>query len=273
MPDTPKSRSDATEDAAHDFDVLSADANAKSSPNGRDGQRDPGVEAKLDEGGEPARSPIQTPEHPAPAPDLPRPSSIGDDDFDLGSIVAPPEPQAPVTKAILTKLVIRNPRKDELVRVRRASEFAVTLLQFKLDDGEAFGDETRNFVHPSLERMFRDEFNRELTRITLRMAVNERGKHFLWPVETLTASGRAQPAAASRRAAVAAAERDWIFIAWKTGEFQVRVLASEADRARIGEPKWPNLTVKEVLKLALSDGKFIDSIDHPIIRKLRTGHD
>jgi hypothetical protein len=273
MANTPRSRSDATQDAARDLGVLSSDAIAKSPPNGQHGERDSLIEAKLDEGGEPTRSPVQTPEHPKPAPDLPRPSSIGEDDFDLESIAAPPEPQAPITKAILTKLDIRNPKKDELARVRPAIEFAVTLLQFRLDDGEGFGDEMRYFVHPSLERMFMDEFNRELTRITLRLAVNERGKYFLWPVETLSASGRAQPAAASRRAAVAAAERDWIFVAWKTGEYQVRVLASEADRARIGEPKSPDSTVKEVLKLALSDGKFIDSVDHPIIRKLRTGHD
>jgi hypothetical protein len=269
MSNTPKSPTGTTEAAAHDLGVLSTGAPS----NGHDGQRDPAIEAKPGGGGEPSRSPIQTPEHPAPAPDLPRPSSIGEGDFDLDSILAPPEPQAAVTKAILTKLAIRNPKKDELVRVRPANEFEVTLLQFKLDDGEGFGDEMRYFVHPSLERMFIDEFNRELTRITLRMAVNERGKPFLWPVETLSTSGRGQAAAASRRAAVAAAERDWIFVAWKGGEYQVRVLASEVDRARIGEPRWPDLTVKEVVKLALGDGKFIDSVDHPIIRKLRTGRD
>ena len=121
-----------------------------------------------------------------------------------------------------------------------------------------------------MESVFRLEFGRDLTRVTLRMAITERGKVFLWPVESQSASGRRQAASASRRAAAAAAEKDWVFVFWAGGEFRVRRLREGADRDRLGEPKWPDLTVKEVCKLAFGESLIADD-KHEIVQQLRRG--
>ena len=100
------------------------------------------------------------------------------------------------------------------------------------------------------------------------MAINERGKIFLYPVETQSSTGRRQVAAASRRAAVAAAEKEWVFIFWRGGEYCVRRLLNPADRERLGEPKWPDLSVKEIFKLAFGE-LLISDENHPIVQQLR----
>jgi hypothetical protein len=209
------------------------------------------------------------PDHPAPAPDLPKPAPPDEDDFDLDALIAPPEPEL-VVEEVLTRIPLRGPRKDELIRVRLAAEFSVDMLQFRLDDGEVFGDESRYLVAPVMESVFRLEFGRDLARVTLRMAITERGKVFLWPIESQSASGRRQAASASRRAAAAAAEKEWVFVFWNSGEFRVRRLRNEVDRERLGEPKWPNLTVKEVCKMAFGELLITDN-DHEIVRQLRGG--
>ena len=38
--------------------------------------------------------------------------------------------------------------------------------------------------------------------------------------------------------------------------------------AKIAEPEWPDLRFNELLRLAFKDA-FIDSIDHPVVQRLR----
>jgi hypothetical protein len=38
--------------------------------------------------------------------------------------------------------------------------------------------------------------------------------------------------------------------------------------AEMPDPEWPNLTFKEILRIAFRD-RFIDTLEHPIVRQLR----
>jgi hypothetical protein len=37
---------------------------------------------------------------------------------------------------------------------------------------------------------------------------------------------------------------------------------------QLGEPQWPAVPFKELLRVAFK-GRFIDSLDHPVLRRLR----
>jgi hypothetical protein len=35
------------------------------------------------------------------------------------------------------------------------------------------------------------------------------------------------------------------------------------------EPKWPELTFQELIRIAFRGGKLIDTLDHPVVRQIR----
>jgi hypothetical protein len=37
----------------------------------------------------------------------------------------------------------------------------------------------------------------------------------------------------------------------------------------VAEPKWPEISLRELLRLAFGKGKLINSLDHPILKRLR----
>ena len=63
------------------------------------------------------------------------------------------------------------------------------------------------------------------------------------------------------------AQTEWTRIWWNQ---EVSHYTHQTSRADLGEPRWPDLAFEEILRIAF-EGLVIESLDHEVLRELRTG--
>jgi hypothetical protein len=105
----------------------------------------------------------------------------------------------------------------------------------------------------------------EAHAVELFTAITRQGTVFLWPVKLPTAEGRRNEWNASALEAASLAMTRWIRVAanMSAGAYDVHYAASEID-----EPEWLDVPFADLVKLAFKY-KFIDSLEHPVLRQLR----
>lgn len=158
-------------------------------------------------------------------------------------------------KLQILKVAIRKPTKHEFIRVRPGDDWKCKVLTYKSGDADVL------FVvaPPMLSAL------QQLTTPTqLHTAINQDGIVFLLPVTLPSSDGKPNSWNDTKAAAVKEAETDW-----------VRIVANQDRRAYDinlpvnpkPDPEWPDYSFDELLKLAFK-GNVIDSIDHPIVKKI-----
>ena len=90
------------------------------------------------------------------------------------------------------------------------------------------------------------------------------GGIFLWHVRLPDDTGREYAWHVSARKAAEVGMKSWIRVQSNMGMGCYDVMASD----HIPEPEWPNITFRELLRIAFGGGRIIDSLDHPVIRQL-----
>ena len=180
-----------------------------------------------------------------------------DDRFDLANLRLPRDFDKLVgVKKILTTVPVRRPNKQWFVRVHPEEEWRETfgLLEFD-EDNEVY------LVHPKLVI----ELASEVVRKRLFSAINKHGDFFFWPVRLADSDGRLDSWNRSAMEAVELATRKWISIESNRTLGAYEPFIAEADYP---EPEWPDMTFDKLIEIAFRD-RFIDSLDHPVVRKLR----
>lgn len=159
-------------------------------------------------------------------------------------------------KKVITTVPCRKPSNQAYVRVRPGDKWRMSaaILQLK-DDGECY------LVVPEL---FND-LAQEVRPKVLYTGVTRDGNPFLWPINMPGEDGRIDSWSESAHTAAALAEDNWVrLIANRTiGAYDVMQATNLAD-----DPTWPELSFEEMVNLAFR-GKLIDSLDHPVVRRLR----
>ena len=99
----------------------------------------------------------------------------------------------------------------------------------------------------------------------LHTAMNRQGVLFLYPIRLPGPDGKLDDWSRSALEAVQRAQTNWVRVAanMSLGAYDV----FEAT-ATLPEPQWPEQSFQELLKVGFKD-RQIDSLDHPVIRKLR----
>jgi hypothetical protein len=110
-----------------------------------------------------------------------------------------------------------------------------------------------------------EELIGEVTFKTLFTAINRQEVIFLWPVPLPDPLGRQIEWHRSLREAAEIGIKEWVRVKanMSLGAFEMFVAQST-----IAEPVWPEVTFQELIKLAFRD-RLIDTIDHPVIKRLR----
>lgn len=150
---------------------------------------------------------------------------------------------------------VKKPTKVTYVRVHQSPEYRMPLATLVDELGEMYA------VHPKVLHAVADEAKPTM----LYTAIDEVGNVFLLPVGLPGSDGSTNAWWQSGHAAAAAAQKEWVrIVAVKLAGYYI-TKAAKVDK---GEPKWPEKSFEELLNMAFSDGRLIDTLDHPVIRKL-----
>ena len=158
-------------------------------------------------------------------------------------------------KPLIVQVPVTKPRKGWFVRVRPGEEWRMRVAMILLkEEGESY------VVDPKLAADLPDE----VLHFELVTAINRHGLVFLWPLR-LPNSSRQDSWADSAIAASVHAETRWVKVSanMKFGAYEVGVATG-----KLPEPEWPEESFEALFALAFR-GKVIDSIDHPVIQKLK----
>ena len=95
--------------------------------------------------------------------------------------------------------------------------------------------------------------------------ITRKSDPFLWPIKI--SGDYLDPWNASAHELALLAREKWIRV--KSNRDQ-RMYEARIPEHQFDDPEWPDLTYKEILRKAFKD-KLIDSLEHPVLKKLRGG--
>lgn len=165
--------------------------------------------------------------------------------------------QLGVKKAVIT-VPVRKPNRQEFVRTHPNPEFwlETCVLEFK-EDRETY------LVAPHLW----GDLVGELIPKVLVPTQNRQGVLTLWPIRLPGEDGKHDEWNASALEAAQMAKTRWLRTASNMSLGAYDVYEAEGD---LPEPEWPDLSLSAIVNIAFK-GRWIDSLDHPAIRRLRGG--
>jgi hypothetical protein len=160
-------------------------------------------------------------------------------------------------KKLLTTVPVRKPNKQDFVRVHPDPAYRLTVGLIELKDNR----ETFLVLPAVLQELSEAEF----FLATLYLTINRQKVLSVWPVKVPATDGRSNDWHTSAAAAAERAMHNWIRLVanMSLGAYEI----SEAI-ADYGQPEWPTLPFKEILKIAFKN-RLIESSDHAVIQQLR----
>lgn len=190
---------------------------------------------------------------------LPDPAPVGHADpfNDLGKLRLSQDFAASLgVKKLLTTVPVRKPTGQEFIRVHpdEAYRLQTAVLELK-DERETY------LVAPELW----GELPGELKPVALFTAVNRQGVVFLWPVKLPGEDGRVDEWNRSALEAADHAAQRWVRVKANMSLGAYEIFEATGD---LPSPVWPDTDFTTLLRTAFKV-RFIDSMDHPVIRRLR----
>jgi hypothetical protein len=184
------------------------------------------------------------------APDPFDPASLRlTQDFSTGSGVKKVHLTVPVRKPEKTWFVRAHP--DETYRLQTA------VIELKEERGEIYAVAPALWQELASEVAFRPKL--------LVTAINRQGVVFLWALNLPKPDGKVDEWTRTGLEAVQLATKGWIHVYANMGVGGYEVAQPSAN---LSEPVWPDLPFRELLRIAFRE-RFVDSLDHPILRRLR----
>jgi hypothetical protein len=159
-----------------------------------------------------------------------------------------------VKKAVVT-VPVRKPGRQDFIRVHPDPAFRLetAILNLK-EEREAY----------LVSRELWPALANEITPMVLVTVVNRQKVVSLWPIRLPGADGRLDDWNTSALDAAQMAQNGWVRIMANMSLGAYDVFEATGD---IPEPEWPELSFEELLRIAFK-GRFIDSLDHPVVQRL-----
>jgi len=160
-------------------------------------------------------------------------------------------------KKLLTTVPVRKPNPQDFVRVHPSADYRADFAMIELkDEREEYIVRGRDLI---------GELAGEITPKTLFTAINRQNVVFLWPVRLPDPDGRQMEWHRSAREAAEIGTTRWVRVKANMALGGYEMFVAESAMA---EPVWPEVTLQELIKLAFRD-RLIETIDHPVIKRLR----
>ncbi len=183
--------------------------------------------------------------------------SKGLDSFDLESLrVSQDFVKDSGVKKLLTTVPVRKPNRQDFVRVHPDSSYVLDTMLLNLKE-----ERETYLVAPS----FRDEIPQELTHTRLALATNRQKVLFLWQLRLPGSSGKTDAWSMSALEAYEEAKKNWVRVSanMSLGAYDIYEALGN-----LSDPEWPDESMDEIVRIAFRNS-FIDSYDHPVLRRLR----
>ena len=161
------------------------------------------------------------------------------------------------TQKKLTSVPVNKPNKQQWVRVHPDATYRLDVAIIEMKEGNHM-----YVVEPSLV----PEVAAEVSFVTLFTAITREGNLFLWPVKLPDSEGRPNSWNESAREAASEAITSWVRVQANMGIGAYEYWVAPGDLA---QPKFPDLSFSELLSIAFKGDRFIDTLDHPLIARLR----
>ena len=161
-----------------------------------------------------------------------------------------------VKKALLS-VPVRKPSREWFIRVHPEESYRLQTAVLELK-------ETREvyLVAPALWSELAGEST--FSPRALYTAVNRQGVVFLWQIRLPGPDGRVDEWSRSSLEAASLAVSKWVRLQANLSLGAYDVAYAE----HLPDPEWPDLPFRELLRIAFKD-RFIQSLDHPVLRQLR----
>jgi hypothetical protein len=163
-------------------------------------------------------------------------------------------------RKLLTTVPVRKPYKQEWFRVHSDPAYRDNFAVIKLEeDGDFY------IVKKEIAR----ELINETLKVTIYTCINRQGVVFLWPVRMPDPDARVNTWHTS---AIEAAEMAMKRSVRMKSNMALKAyeIALQDDPIPETDPVWPDLTFNELLSIGFRKvGRFVDSFDHPVVKKLR----
>jgi hypothetical protein len=162
----------------------------------------------------------------------------------------------PAVKKLLLIIPVRRPGAQDFIRVHPDAEYRLDTAVISLKD-----DRETYLVAPTLV----SELIVECVPVSLFTTVSRQGVLTLWPIRLPGPDGKMNEWWRSAREAAEIARQSWVRVKASTslGAYEI-FRASGA----IPDPEWPDLSFREILKIAFRD-HYIGTLDHAVIKRLR----
>jgi hypothetical protein len=158
-------------------------------------------------------------------------------------------------KKLLNVVPVRKPGRQDFVRTHPDPDYRVSTAVVEVqEDREMF------LVSPQL----RDDLFSECLSVSLFTAINRQGTLFLWPCKLPGSDGRTNRWHDSALDAAERAQTAWMRI---QADMNLGAYQFFEPRDPLPDPVWPEHSFRGILEIAFR-GRFIDSMDHPIIKRL-----
>jgi len=160
-------------------------------------------------------------------------------------------------KKPIVHVPVRKPNRQEYFRAYLHADYRMPMAILELkEEREVYA------VTPAVAMALPGE-----TRsVELRVCISRAGNIFLWPVPLPTSDGRENVWHKTARLAAEHAEKNWVRMIPNMGAGCYDILVAAPG---VSDPVWPEAAFSELLRVAFGNGRLIDSIDHPVIQRLR----
>lgn len=160
-------------------------------------------------------------------------------------------------RKLINTVPVRKPSKEWFVQAHPDYRLETSVLELK-EDNEIY------LVAPALRESLVGEAT--IGPRLLVTAMNRQNVLFLWPIRLPGIDGKIDAWSESSLDASKRAIGKWIRVSanMSLGAYEI----CEATGS-LSEPQWPTLPFAEILRIAFKDRLYIDTIDHPVLKKLR----
>ena len=161
------------------------------------------------------------------------------------------------TVEVITQVTIRKPYKTDFVRVHPDEKFSFGPVAIYEDHQYR----CTYLVDKGLITLLGDYFSPAVLVTT----ISKQGALFLWPLKLPKINGRDNAWYQTAREAAEMAKENWLKILPDHSLKKYKVTIASGD---LGEPKWPALTIDEIMEKILIHN-YIGDENHPVIQRLQ----